>query len=326
MYSSKNSPLFIDNDGYAPICYDCVNRLLFDLQAEYKDFKIALMIVCHYLDLYFSETLYEQNKYNPNFGFGDYRRMLNVQGRNKTFIDTILELSKEGLKGAREIQRDMEDRWSLKDKQNMTYVISTIGYDPFDDCEMSDADRKFCFNVLAGYCDDEDISEDGHKIQSVIQLTKLHLQCNKIDQIINQELLSPKPDDTKINSFSGSKKKLLDSITKIAQDNNISSRYNKAVKQGRNTATFKMKQIEKDGFNEIKVNLFDIETAKAMRQIADLSNQSIMEQLTLDSNEYSEMVKEQREMIVKLQDQCDKSKEEIRLLKNKIRQYERKNK
>ena len=48
-----------------------------------------------------------------------------------------------------------EIKWSKKDKQNMKYVTSMIGYDPFDDIGLDDYDRKYCFNILAGYCDTE---------------------------------------------------------------------------------------------------------------------------------------------------------------------------
>ena len=32
-------------------------------------------------------------------------------------------------------------KWSKKDKQNMRYAISTIGYDPFEDVGLTDSDR-----------------------------------------------------------------------------------------------------------------------------------------------------------------------------------------
>ena len=51
-------------------------------------------------------------------------------------------------------------KWSKKDKQNMKYVISTIGYDPLEDLGMSEYDKKYCFNILSGYCDTPGISED----------------------------------------------------------------------------------------------------------------------------------------------------------------------
>ena len=72
------------------------------------------------------------------------------------------------------------------------------------------------------------------------------------------------------------------------------------------------------GFDDAQVNLFDIKTCDAMKQIADLSNHSILEQLTFDSNDYTDMLKEQREMILKYEDDNLNLQEENRLLKNQI--------
>jgi hypothetical protein len=66
----------------------------------------------------------------------------------------------------------------------MNYCISVCGYDPFENCGMTDLDRKYCFNILAGYCDSQGVSEDGHKVQSVIQITQSQLQCRKLDEFI----------------------------------------------------------------------------------------------------------------------------------------------
>ena len=79
-----------------------------------------------------------------------------------------------------------------------------------------------------------------------------------------------------------------------------------------------MKEMVLNGFDEVKVNLFDIETSEAMKQIADISNRSIMEQLTWDSNDYTEMIKEQREKLLMLQDENGELKEQNRILQNQI--------
>lgn len=208
--------------------------------------------------------------------------------------------------------------WTEKDKQNMSYVISTIGYDPFNDVGLKDVDRKYCFNILAGYCDTDGISEDGHKMQGVIEMTMLYCQCRKITETMNVELSSGDVDDTKISKLTSSKTALLSSIATIAKDNNIASNYNKNSKQGQSSFTSKMKEMAENDFEAIKVNLFDIKTSEAFKQIADLSNQSIMDQLTFDNNDYVEIIKEQREMIQKYETDFDELKEENRHLKNKI--------
>lgn len=218
--------------------------------------------------------------------------------------------------------QDIDDtkavKWTKKDKQNMNYVISTVGYDPFENLELSDSDRKYCFNIMAGYCDTDGIVEDGNKMQGVIEMTNMYCQCKNFTAAINAEMNKNDPDDQKVTRLTNSKTSMLSSISTIAKDNNISSNYNKNSKQGQNSLTSKMKEMEENDFEMIKVNLFDIKTSEAFKQIADLSNQSIMDQLTFDNNDYTEIVKEQREMIQSFETELDTLKEENRNLKNKI--------
>ncbi len=229
----------------------------------------------------------------------------------------------DGKRGTEE--KDNEDiKWNKKDKQNMKYAIATVGYDPFEDVGLSEFDRKYCFNILASYCDTEGIREDGHKLQGVIEMALLYCQCRRITEAMNLELTRSDVDETKVQKLTQSKSSLLKSIADIAKDNNISSQYNKNSKQGKNSLTSKMKEMEENGFAEIKVNLFDIKTSEAFKQIDAISNENIANQLTLDSSEYSDIVKEQREKIIKMEEQIDYLEEENRNLKNKIIDLENK--
>lgn len=286
--------------------------------------QTALAICLALLDLPFYPSTYKSIiNNNAIFNIGLYIRILNGrQWQYKTFANSIVDnqLSKTD----DEIKEELEAKWSKSDKQNMNFVISVIGYDPFENCGMTDNDRKYCYNILAGYCDSDGIQEDGHKIQSVIQITQSQLQCRKIDEMINAELLKTRPDDKRIKELTATKKQLLDSIAKIAQDNNLSSAYNANSNQGANTLSYKMKEMLRNGFDDVEVNLFDIKTAESMKQIADLSNRSIMEQLALDANEYTEMIKEQREMIINFQEENDRLKEENRILQNQIIEMKKK--
>lgn len=211
-----------------------------------------------------------------------------------------------------------EVKWSKKDKQNMKYAISMVGYDPFEDVGLSEFDRKYCFNILAGYCDTPGVAEDGHKMQGVIEITMLYAQVRKITEAMNVELAKLDVDDAKVAKLTSSKSSLLSSINAIAKDNNIASNYNKNSRQGQSALTSKMKEMEELGFDDIKVNLFDIKTCDAFKQIAEISNQNIANQLTLDSNEYTDIIKEQREIIQKDTLEIDTLKEENRKLKNQI--------
>lgn len=146
----------------------------------------------------------------------------------------------------------------------------------------------------------------------------LYCQCRRITEQMNIELQKSSVDDVKIQKLTGSKTSLLSSIATIAKDNNIASNYNKNSKQGKSSLSSKMKEMEENDFEAIKVNLFDIKQAEAFKQIADLSNQSIMDQLTFDNSDYSDIVKEQRELIQKYETELDTYKEENRILKNKL--------
>lgn len=200
----------------------------------------------------------------------------------------------------------------------MKYAISTIGYDPFEDVGLNEYDRKYCFNILASYCDTEGIVEDGHKLQSVIEITMLYSQCRNVTEAMNIELSKKEIDDSKIAKLTSSKSSLLSSIANIAKDNNISSNYNKNSKQGKNSLTSKMKEMSENGYNEIAINMFDIKTAEAFKQIDEISNRNIANQLTFDSSEYSDIIKEQRELIQSQETKISELSEENRNLKNKI--------
>lgn len=308
-------------------CKDCISKLMTEYVDRYGE-RTALIICCAILDIPFYNVTYESIIENNNiFNIGLYIRILNGrQFQYKSFLNTIVE--NELAKLPEEVREEREAKWSSKDKRNMNFALSVVGYDPFVDCGMTDEDRRYSFNILAGYLDSEGVQEDGHKIQSIVQITHLQLQCRKLDEFINQELLklNNSVDENRIKQLSTTKKQLLDSIAKIAQDNNLSSAYNQNSKQGANTLTNKMREILQTGFDDMQVNLFDIKTSEAMKQVADLSNKSIIEQLSLDSNEYTDMIREQREMILNYEESQLQLEEENRLLKNELIELKNKKK
>ncbi|NGU31046.1 hypothetical protein G6Z34_13220 [Clostridium perfringens] len=104
-------------------------------------------------------------------------------------------------------------------------------------------------------------------------------------------------------------------IYKAAEDNGISFKYNTNKSVGAGTLTGTMKKLIEIGLDEVEVNLFDIQTAKGMKQVADLSNQSIVEQLQFDENEYTDMIAYQRNEMNTLRSAKEKFEEEARKLK-----------
>lgn len=355
-YISK-SPLF-SIDERLPVCKECIADMCIDnttgeinevelnktcrkfdkpyykndLMSAYEQFEREHSYIDHdeikkygrdIIKLYFKNVSMRQciNKsYEDSESDGFIHRNTNTNRQKTKEIENVFAdvNNKTPKNNAQDSEDNKSVKWSKKDKQNMNYVLSTVGYDPFDDLELSEADRKYCFNIMAGYCDTDGIVEDGNKMQGVIEMTNMYCQCKNFTAAINAEMNKDNPDDQKVTRLTNSKTSMLSSISTIAKDNNISSNYNKNSKQGQNSLTSKMKEMEENDFEMIKVNLFDIKTSEAFKQIADLSNQSIMDQLTFDNNDYTEIVKEQRETIQSNDLEIETLKEENRNLKNKI--------
>lgn len=321
-YYSRNSEIWNLSDNRPLFCRKCVDAYFKTITNRHGE-RNALIVICAMLDLPFVANMYASVvQKNGSFVLSDYISRLNgPQYKNMTFVNTLLG---EEITKIPEAENTGGIRWSKSDKQNMQFVTSIVGYDPFEDLPAKD--RKRCFNIMAGYCDTDGIQEDGHKIESIVQITQSLLQSEKINELINSELLKKTPNEDRVRQLTATKKSLSDSIAKIAQDNNISSAYSKTAKQGTNTLSYKEREMMQKGFDDAAVNLFDIKTCDAMKQFLDLSNKSIMEQLTFDANDYTAMIKEQREMINQLQDENDKLKEDNRLLQNKIVDLETKKK
>lgn len=354
-FYSSNSPLF-SIDKRVPLCKKCIQELCLNDDGEIDE--VELNKTLRIIDKpYFKDSLassYQQFLREHSYveeedvkKYGDkvlglyFKNIMLRQDKDKSYEDsekegfihhnsnTTISEKEKIIQKYSDIQEqkntkqnnqksDGDTKWTKEDKQNMKYVISKLGYDPFESVGLDDFDRKYCFNLLSGYFDTPGILEDGHKKQCVIEITMSYCQCRKITEELNLELSKSDSNEKKVSSLTSAKSSLLSSIATIAKDNNISSNYNKNSSQGQDSISSMMKEMEKNGFEEIKVNLFDIKTSEAFKQIDAISNENIANQLTLDASEYSDMVKEQREMIKSFETELDQLREENRNLKNKV--------
>ena len=316
---SKTSPLFTSNELYTHICSDCVNDLMFEMQTRYKDTKIALMIICHYLDVYFSEELYESIKDNANFSFGNYAKLLNgTQYKAKNFTTALMEIVNNGLKGSQIIQEEKEIKWSAPDLKNKNYVLQSIGYDCFDDESYSNANRKFLFNTLADYLTD-DVLEDSHKLQCVISMVKTTFQVENIDKMINSELKKGVIDYTLLDKLTAVKDKLSRNINNTANENGISAKSSGKTSKGANALTNIMKEMQENGFEEIKVNLVNAKMSASYQEIAKANAKALIEELNLTSDEYAQRLAEQSEILGSQQTNIENLEEINRKLKMEIK-------
>ena len=315
---SKTSPLFTANELYTHICADCINDLMFEMQTRYKDTKIALMIICQYLDVYFSEELYESVKDNANFSFGNYTKLLNgTQYKAKNFTSSLMEILNKGLKGSQVIQEERELKWSDTELQNKTDAINVIGYDPFEG--YSEIDRKFLFNELIKYFDD-DITDDNFKLSQIIQIVNNNNQIRQYDLIISS--LNPLVDSNNIKTLNGLKKDLVSSNDKIAKENEISvkNRSNKDI--GKSTLTYKMKDLREKNIKDAEANYYDQLNSDGTLWGISMSMKAIKQNTFFDENDIGEIKDIRLELVVELQKKVDDLLEEKRLLLLKVQELE----
>ncbi|MEG1502100.1 MAG: hypothetical protein RR370_01785 [Synergistaceae bacterium] len=293
-----------------PICKSCI-KTEFDKAASKFGKKNAMIMVCALLNLPFLpipfQTLREKDE---NFTVGKYICILNTKKwKNMTFVDSIID--GDVFKTDEEIKVQFEQKWPISDARNMNSVISRIGYDPFTN--MLQDDRKEGFSILSRYLDVDGVSNDVHKTQIALHLTQSHLQLKKTDDLISELVNKESVSESRLKDLEASRKSILESLNRTAKDNNFSSQYDSAEK---NCFTNKMMELQKNNFEAIKVNMFDVKTSEAMRQIADLSNQSIM--AYLDENDCNEIIKDQRQMIADMEKKILEVEEELRLAKNTL--------
>lgn len=197
-------------------------------------------------------------------------------------------------------------------------VIKLLGYDPFS--KESIEDQPLLYANMRGLLDsNQEANEDMMRNQACVSISRGFLQMSKLDDAITKLMIDIdelKKNSATIKSLQDSKSKISGIIKDLAAENCISLKNNKNNKKGENTWTGKIKKIKDLDLRDGRVNGFDIETSKAMRQVMDLSNKSIIQELRLTESDWAEMVADQRQMVVKLQSQLDSYIEISRILLN----------
>ena len=321
-YKNSRSDIYNENDSRIPICANCLQELQAKLEKKFRDKRLVYMTLCAYCDVYYTDKAFYTVTDSPDGDFGKYCRVINgVQYKDKTFQDTIMELNDAILKLSTPADLPIARKMNDQDKQNMTYVISSLGYDCFDDDTWSEDEKRFAYNTLADYLSD-DVLEDSHKVQCVITMVKTFVQVEQIDKSLNAEMRKVHLDSDNISKLSNVKKSLLSTINTMAKENGISAIASGKKTQGGNTLTGIMKQMEEHKFEEIKVNVLPSKLSASFKEVATDNIKAIMEELSLTNDDFAEMLSKQTELVVKQQDTIDKVQEEKRQLKLEIKRLE----
>lgn len=316
-----------------PICRECARKIALRVDKngeEHEPTKESVITALKYLQKPFLNTVW-------NASIQESENLVAGKVKHNVFNSYIKNIQMQQYLGLNFFDSDFyKEKVVYDDEKNETEVIDThmgqdtfdgyiknkedvirlLSYDPFEKEDI--ADQPFLYSQLLGLLDSsEDANDDMMRTSSAISIVRGFLQQAKIDDTVSKlmsDISKIESNSATIKSLQESKAKITSVITSLAQDSCISLKHNKNAKKGENTWTGKIKKIKELNLREGEVNGFDLETCKAMRQVMDLSNASIMKTLNLDESEWSDMVAEQRKIITDLQGQLDKYIEISRIL------------
>jgi hypothetical protein len=308
-YKSQWSESYLKNDRFVPLCTKCVSELFIGYEKKYGT-ETACILMCHKLDIPYYYSLFSSiTKNNNNFSMGLYLRQINGrQYQYQDFSQSILngELGKTVL----DHELDKEIKWSKTDNEHRDYSIEVLEYDPFEG--YPEEDRKFLFNQLFPYLEDEDIVDDKYKLSQLLQIVDNNKQIRQCDVKIAN--LDPIKDANDIKTLQQIKKNLVDANDKIAKENEISvkNRSNKEV--GKSTLTYLMKKLREDKFDKAEADYYDQLRSQGSLWAIEMSNKAVLQNGMFDENDKKDVYETQLKLIEDLYKDLDDFKEQVRLL------------
>lgn len=330
--------------GLTTMCKDCATRIARNWNETTKEYgdctKASIQSALERLDKPWLEDIYESSYNevnNPNAGlkrtnvWAAYIKNITslsqyngLRWRDGDIFSTHQVIAKinENPEEAYEATTPEEERVEVpKDQEiyneymkNKSSVIRLLGYDPFG--SEAEGDKPLLYSQLVGYLDLGGDNEDMMRTSSAITIVRGFLQQAKIDDMLSSAMKNIGKDGKtgEIKALLDSKQKISSTISTLAEQSCLSLKHNKNASKGENTWTGKTKKLRDMDLREAEVNGFDIGTCRGMQQVLEISDASIMKQLRLDESEWSDMVADQRQMIVDIQKERDVYKEINRII------------
>ena len=338
----KKSEFYASTDprvltGITTICKDCVRKIALNWDDNRQEYgactKKTVMDALEYIDRPFLDRLWEASynewanydakkrrttiwdAYIKNVGLKNYN---GLRWRDGDIFQTYIEDAKQvaalecgNVEAAQTLLSSQEVNGEFE--KNRKDVIRLLGYDPFEGEKLED--QPLLYSQLIGYLDSGgDGNEDMMRTSSAITIVRGFSQQSKIDDKIARAMANTNVNPTELKTLLDAKKNLSSTISQLAEQSCLSLKHNKNASKGENTWTGKIKKLKDMDLRVAEVNGFDIGTCRGMQQVLEISDASIMKQLSLDESEWSDMVAEQRQQIVDLQKQRDAYREINRII------------
>ena len=338
----KKSEFYVNTDprvltGITFICKDCVRKIALGWDDHRKEFgactKSTVMDALETIDKPFLNKLWDSSyaewaddtskkrrttiwdAYIKNVAMVNYRGM---RWRDGDIFQTYVEDAKQvaALESGNKDDAQtllMSQEVNNEFEKNRKDVIRLLGYDPFEGEKLED--QPLLYSQLIGYLDTGgDSNDDMMRTSSAITIVRGFSQQSKIDDRIAKALANTAANNSEIKALLDAKKSLNATITDLAEQSCLSLKHNKNASKGENTWTGKVKKLKDMDLREAEVNGFDIGTCRGMQQALEISDISIMKALALDESEWSEIVADQRKLLVDMQKERDIYKEINRIL------------
>lgn len=332
--TKKRSEFYVSSDpavsiGIAFPCKDCAENIArrYDPKTDsYSDVtETSLKNALMYLDKPFLKTLWDsaynevhdaslkQPKRNIWAAYIKSVQMVNyktMRWRDGDFDDGPSNTKNTDLVNDDYIAPDVAEEL----ERNRRDVVRLVGYDPFEKEQLED--KPLLYAQTVGYLDMSGNNDDAMRTSSVITIVRGFLQIQKLDDMIAQSMMNAVKSGAsgEIKAFLDAKQKISSTISQLAEQNCISLKHNKNNTKGENTWTGKVRIMKEMNLREAEVNIFDAETATGLAQVADISNASILKQISLDENDYVQMLTEQKKMIEDLNKKANEAIEKARIL------------
>lgn len=322
---------FCDKKGrrrtlYCVHCIMAFYQKFIDEDPEHNKYK-AMFRLCSVLGYYYSDELAHQiidvphtwedgkpvSKYEPDCLFYIKAVMadpkfsqLSFQYSDNMNLDMVAKLQDGG-----EIGLDEQA------KKSRRQIINVYHYDPFENEPVEERTRLY--EDLLTLIDDS-FNEDLTKQKAAVILCLSYRNLDRVNATISELMATPESVQQNadvIKKLTEQKAKETAMISSFAKDNGFSERYAASRARGSGTISAMIRDMELQGYDEGFVNRFDIETSEAMRQVADISAESMFKQLALNDTDFAKIIKEQGKMIREMQYTMQTQEEELRLLKEK---------
>lgn len=338
----KKSEFYVSTDprvltGITQMCKDCVKKIALAWDDNRQEFglctKKSVMDALEYIDRPFLNSLWDSSYAEWANTEAKHRRttiwdcyiknvsMINYRGmrwRDGDIFNTYIEDAKQVVAleiGNKEAAQTLIDSKEVDGEfeKNRKDVIRLLGYDPFEGEKLED--QPLLYSQLIGYLDaGGDGNDDMMRTSSAITIVRGFLQQAKLDDKLAKVMANTNANASEMKTLLDAKKNISATISQLAEQSCLSLKHNKNASKGENTWTGKIKKLKDMDLRDAEVNGFDIGTCRGMQQVLEISDASIMKQLNLDESEWSDMVADQRKMIVDLQKERDVYKEVSRIL------------